>query len=84
MASTILLLRQLRDKGSNILRALSYEYRFTAHAIEFGDFLESMRAAIIDKDRRTNWHYNLTEVPQKASQSMLPPLGALELNLKKS
>ena len=84
MASTILLLRQLRDEGPDILRALQYEYRFTARSMEIGDFLEGVRAAIIDKDRNPNWQYNLTEVPQKASQSMLAPLGALELNVKES
>lgn len=84
MASTILLLRQLRDEGPDIYRALRYEYRFTARAMEFGDFLEGVRAAIIDKDRNPNWQFNLTEVPQKASRSMLTPLGALELNVKES
>ena len=84
MASTILLLRRLRDEGPDIYRALRYEYRFTARAMEFGDFLEGVRAAIIDKDRNPNWQFNLTEVPQKASRSMLTPLGALELNVKES
>ena len=31
--------------------ALVQEYRFTARAIEFGDFAEGIRAAIIDKDK---------------------------------
>jgi 3-hydroxyisobutyrate dehydrogenase len=52
--------------------------------MEFGDFLEGVRAAIIDKDRNPNWQFNLTEVPQKASRSMLAPLDALELNVKES
>jgi 3-hydroxyisobutyrate dehydrogenase len=37
--------------------ALEIEYRFTHRALEHSDFLEGIRAAIIDKDRSPKWKH---------------------------
>ena len=63
--------------------ALAQEYRFTHRATERSDFLEGIRAAIIDKDRRPRWrHGSLADVMQAEVEAMLAPLGAAELAFK--
>ena len=49
--------------------------------MEHGDFLEGIRAAIIDKDRAPKWKHQLTNVPQEAISSMLASLEQGELNI---
>ncbi len=57
-------------------RALELEYRYTHRAQEHGDFLEGIRAAIIDKDRKPNWlHPDALAVPSVSVARMLMPLG---------
>ncbi|MEM9973408.1 MAG: enoyl-CoA hydratase/isomerase family protein [Pseudomonadota bacterium] len=69
--------------ASGIERALEMEYRFTYRAAEEGDFLEGIRAAIIDKDRRPNWlHSRPEDVTRAEIARMLAPLGANRLSLK--
>lgn len=68
--------------ANRIEDALKAEYRFTGRAAEHGDFLEGVRAAIIDKDRSPNWqHADLESVTQDEITEMLAPLGANELNI---
>jgi enoyl-CoA hydratase len=58
-------------------RALELEYRFTHRAQEKGDFLEGIRAAVIDKDRQPKWlHDSIESVSTAAVAAMLAPLGA--------
>ncbi len=58
-------------------RALELEYRYTHRAQEQGDFLEGIRAAVIDKDRTPRWlHDNIEAVNSAAVAEMLMPLGA--------
>jgi enoyl-CoA hydratase len=65
---------RLRDTIEN---ALEQEYRFTHRAMEKGDFLEGVRAAIIDKDRSPRWkHPGLDAVTPTEVAGMLLPLGA--------
>ena len=51
MAVALDMIRSLRATKATVAKALVQEYRFTARAIEFGDFAEGIRAAIIDKDK---------------------------------
>lgn len=45
--------------------ALIREFRFVSRVMEHGDFLEGVRAALIDKDRQPNWkHQSVAAVPQ--------------------
>lgn len=42
-------------KGVSWETALAHEYRFTARCMEHGEFIEGIRAAVIDKDRNPQW-----------------------------
>ncbi|PPB81723.1 enoyl-CoA hydratase [Albidovulum inexpectatum] len=56
--------------------ALEMEYRFTWRAMEHADFIEGIRAAIIDKDRNPRWRHEGPEaVPAAEVARMLMPLG---------
>lgn len=81
MACTIEALHRLRGPSLTLDKALDLEYRFTARAIEHGDFLEGIRAAIIDKDRSPKWQYADGTVPPAAVSRMLMPLGKMALKL---
>lgn len=62
--------------ATGIRRALEMEYRFTFRAGAQSDFLEGIRAAIIDKDRNPRWrHKGPAAVPPLDVTSMLMPLG---------
>ncbi|MBE1295270.1 MAG: enoyl-CoA hydratase/isomerase family protein [Rhodobacteraceae bacterium] len=76
MACTIEMLHRLRGPSLSIQRALDLEYRFTFRSMEKGDFLEGIRAQIIDKDRQPKWQYADRNVPAVAVSQMLMPLGA--------
>lgn len=81
-ACTIEALHRLRNADLTIETALQMEYRFTYRAMEHGDFLEGIRAAIIDKDRNPQWQFADQSVPREAMQNMLAPLGANELTFE--
>jgi len=75
MACTVEMLHRLGD-APDIRSALAMEYRFTFRAMEHGDFLEGIRAAIIDKDRTPKWrHDSPLAVPAIEVARMLLPLG---------
>ncbi|WP_299983510.1 enoyl-CoA hydratase/isomerase family protein [uncultured Ruegeria sp.] len=75
MACTVEMLRQLRGADLTLRKALDMEYRFTYRAMEYGDFLEGIRAQIIDKDRNPDWQFADLDVPATAVSKMLQPLG---------
>lgn len=55
--------------------ALNVEYRLTSRLLECGEFLEGVRALIIDKDRRPTWNpAHLNEVSQKMVANFMEPL----------
>ena len=81
VACTIELVHRARLRDT-IENALEQEYRFTSRAMERGDFLEGIRAAIIDKDKSPKWrHTGLDAVPPTDVAGMLMPLGAQGLKL---
>ena len=82
MACTIEVLHRLRGPTLSMGKALDHEYRFTFRAMEHGDLLEGIRAAIIDKDRQPKWQYADMRVPAIAVSKMLMPLGKNALDLK--
>jgi enoyl-CoA hydratase len=80
MACTVELVRRVREAGT-IEAALMQEYRFTWRSMEHGDFLEGIRAAIIDKDRTPVWsHADPAALSEVEVERMLAPLGADDLN----
>ncbi len=84
MAVTLEMIRRL-GKDATIRDALRQEYRYTWRAMEHGDFLEGIRAAIIDKDRAPRWrHGDIGAVSHKEIDAMLAPLYDAELNLKET
>jgi 3-hydroxyisobutyrate dehydrogenase len=84
MACTIEMIHRLRGPDLTLEKALDLEYRFTARAMEHGDFLEGIRAAIIDKDRTPAWQFAGQDVPVSAVSRMLAPLENNALNLSGS
>ncbi len=75
MGCTLALLALLRAEGTTIRDALGLEYRFTARAMEHSDFLEGIRAAIIDKDRKPVWKHTVDTLPAQDVTMMLAPVG---------
>jgi enoyl-CoA hydratase len=78
-ASCIAIIRRLR--GDPTLRAaLDLEYRFTYRSLDEADFLEGIRAQIIDKDRSPRWrHAGPEAVKVQDVDHMLAPLGEAAL-----
>ncbi len=81
MGATLALIRAARATPG-LPAALTREYRFTWRSAEQGDFIEGIRAAIIDKDRNPHWRLGLDQVTQAEIDAMLAPLGADELKLE--
>lgn len=61
--SAIMILSAVRDAGS-LERALRNEYCFVSRVLEHGDFVEGIRAIVVDKDRSPHWrHKDIASVP---------------------
>jgi enoyl-CoA hydratase/carnithine racemase len=82
MACTAEIIQRLRAGTPGIRAALELEYRFTYRSMQQGDFLEGIRAQIIDKDRKPTWKYRDANVPTQAITDMLAPLGDAALNFE--
>ncbi|MBV0911521.1 enoyl-CoA hydratase/isomerase family protein [Anianabacter salinae] len=81
MAATRTLIARAAEDTTSIRHALTNEYRATWRAIETGDFLEGVRAQIIDKDRTPRWqHAAPGDVADADVAAMLAPLGDNDLN----
>ncbi|MFW5678571.1 MAG: enoyl-CoA hydratase/isomerase family protein, partial [Rhodosalinus sp.] len=74
MGCAVEMIRRLRPRAT-IRDALAQEYRFTFRAMEHGDFLEGIRAAIIDKDRSPRWSHDPDHLGEEDVAAMLAPLG---------
>lgn len=73
-ACTVELVHRVRTR-ERIEHALAQEYRFTARSMEKGDFLEGIRAAVIDRDASPDWRHDSLDAPSAAEVSaMLLPL----------
>lgn len=80
MAATIEMIHRVRVLNE-IVPALEMEYRFTHRSAEKGDFIEGIRALVIDKDKSPKWQHALTDPLLSAASAMLRPLGPLSLDL---
>ena len=78
-ACTLEALRRLRASDGGIQAALAQEYRFTWRALPQSDFLEGIRAAIIDKDRRPVWTWDRHRTTPDKVRAMLASLGPDEI-----
>lgn len=83
MACALEIIRYLQAESADMYRALRMEYRYTHRAMQQGDFLEGIRAAIIDKDRDPKWKFSGEPVPRAAIDRMLAPLGAEGLKFER-
>lgn len=64
LVSALKLIRSARDH-KNLNEALRDEYRFVSMAVNKGEFIEGVRAAIIDKTRDPKWRYaKISDVPK--------------------
>jgi len=75
MAATLALVRAARG-DAHLRESLARELRFTARATAQSDFLEGVRAQIIDKDRNPQWSADAGPAHVAA---MLAPLGEDEI-----
>ncbi len=70
---TFALLKRMR--GKSLAECLRTEFRLTQHALGEGDFVEGIRALIVDKDLQPRWRYKKIEnVPDASLKSFLRPL----------
>ena len=84
-ACAVELIHRVRQLDT-VADALRLEYRFTSRASEHGDFVEGIRALIVDKDNAPRWkHDGPGAVTPEDVESMLcpPPGGDLMLDGRK-
>lgn len=82
MGAAVKIIQAVRNAPS-VATALRNEYRFTYRAVGQSDFIEGIRAAIIDKDRSPKWkHKTWADLPEADTDAMIAPLGADELKLE--
>ncbi|MEE9388701.1 MAG: enoyl-CoA hydratase/isomerase family protein [Paracoccaceae bacterium] len=81
LACTIEMIHRIRG-NDNITWALDLEYRFTHRAAQYGDFIEGIRAAVIDRDHAPRWqHPTISDVRPIEISKMLMPLKENTLKL---
>lgn len=78
MAAGLAMVRAARG-DARMQESLAREYRFTYRATQDTDFLEGVRAQIIDKDRKPRW---MADAGPDHVAALLSPLGPHELTLE--
>ncbi len=69
--------------ANSIEECLALEYRYTYRCQESAEFLEGIRAAVIDKDRKPQWRPSrLEDLEWNRVSALLSPLGADELKFE--
>jgi enoyl-CoA hydratase len=69
-----------RAKGLDIESALTLEFRAMMHVMADEDFIEGVRAVLIDKDQRPKWrHSSLADVSEREVERRFEGLGDREL-----
>ena len=82
LACALNLIRTQRNSKS-IEEALDLEFRFTYRSARYSDFIEGIRAQVIDKDFKPRWKHNsLGEVSSKEVEFMFEPLKDQSLDWK--
>lgn len=73
---------QKARQHQSLSEALRLEYRFVRQAVLGGEFLEGIRAAVIDKDRTPRWKYDTLEaVPRCMIEQLFQPTHDDELEI---
>ncbi|SFR60854.1 Enoyl-CoA hydratase/carnithine racemase [Yoonia tamlensis] len=62
-------------RGGTLVQALTREFRYAYRSQEQGDFIEGIRAQIIDRDFTPKWRHSLIDVPEDEIAQMLVGLG---------
>ncbi len=73
MAVTLEIIAAVR-KADTIEAALDHECRFTSRSMEHGDFIEGIRAAVVDRDRSPTWRHGDWDVPAADVARMRAPV----------
>ena len=82
MACALKLIRMQRDSPT-LGQALALEYRYVHRSVEHTDFIEGIRALVIDKDNSPQWRHAAPDcVDASEVDTLLSPLGNLELSLE--
>lgn len=76
MACALQTIRAARD--GTLADALTREFRFSYRSQEHGDFIEGIRAQIIDRDFTPKWKHETLDVPEQDITNMLADLGPLD------
>ncbi len=75
-------LRALRSRPASVEDALHQEFRVALACVRLGDFVEGVRATLVDKDRNPQWSPQcLDDVDATLVGKFFEPLGAAELEL---
>ena len=84
MACAFTLIRKQRATR-DIKEALELEFRYTHRSLEHSDFIEGIRARIIDKDNKPSWRFqSIADVPAEAVEELLAPLPDDEIVWRKT
>lgn len=77
-AASLTVIKALGPTAS-VRAAVEWEYRFSSRALEQGELMEGIRAAVVDKDRNPRWrHASFADVTEADVTDMIASLGADE------